>query len=319
MNNQSFISICIPAYKNIDYVKRLLDSIAVQTYKNFEVIITDDSSDSDIESLCNSYSHLFELRYVKNLKNLNTPENWNEAVRHARYEWIKIMHDDDWLATPDSLLFFAQSIVSNPNAQFFFSSYSNVYDHCNRIQHMYLSAFWKRLLKGNPEILISENVIGPPSVTLYKKNHLLYDREMKYVVDIDFYTRYLEDAQWHYINKPLIHVGISHAQVTKYTFGVAEVHLKESLLMLHKKSETILKNIVVFDGWWRLMRNFKIKQAADIQKIGFSAIIPPLLTKLILFQSKIPSGLLSVGLLSKLMMSCCYLKIAAFKSFRNIS
>ena len=252
------ISICVPAYKRTDYIKRLLDSVATQTYKNFEVIITDDSPDSDIHKLCDSYTHLFELRYVKNPLNLNTPENWNEAVRHARHEWIKIMHDDDWFAMPDSLLFFAQSIDSNPQAHFIFSAYANVFDHSNRIQHMYLSAFWKQLLKGNPEILISENIIGPPSVTLYKKNHLLYDCEMKYVVDIDFYTRYLEDAQWHYINKPLIHVGISHAQVTKYTFGVAEVHLKESLMMLQKKSETILKNIVVFDGWWRLMRNFKI-------------------------------------------------------------
>ena len=314
-----YISICIPAYKKIDYVKRLLDSVAIQTYKNFEVILTDDSPDSGIQALSDSYSHLYPIKYIKNLHNLNTPENWNEAVRHASYDWIKIMHDDDWFATPDSLLFFAQSIDSNPQAHFFFSAYANVYDHSNHIQHMYLSAFWKQLLKGNPEILISENIIGPPSVTLYKKNHLLYDCEMKYVVDIDFYTRYLEDAQWHYINKPLIHVGISHAQVTKYTFGVAEVHLKESLMMLQKKSETILKNIVVFDGWWRLMRNFKIKQEADIQKIGFSGTISTLLARLISFQSKIPSGLLSVGLFSKLMMSCCYLKIAAFKSFRNIS
>ncbi len=265
------ISICVPAYKRTDYIKRLLDSVATQTYKNFEVIITDDSPDSDIHKLCDSYTHLFELRYVKNPLNLNTPENWNEAVRHARHEWIKIMHDDDWFAMPDSLLFFAQSIDSNPQAHFIFSAYANVFDHSNRIQHMYLSAFWKQLLKGNPEILISENIIGPPSVTLYKKNHLLYDCEMKYVVDIDFYTRYLEETQWHYINKPLIHVGISQAQVTKYTFGVAEVQLKESLMMLQKKSETILNNVVVFDGWWRLMRNFKIKQPDDIQKIGFSA------------------------------------------------
>ena len=313
------ISICVPAYKRTDYIKRLLDSVATQTYKNFEVIITDDSPDSDIHKLCDSYTHLFELRYVKNPLNLNTPENWNEAVRHARYEWIKIMHDDDWFATPDSLLLFAESIVSNPKAQFFFSAYANVYDSSNCLQYMPLSPIWKQLLGGNAEILISKNVIGPPSVTLYKKNDLIYDAKMKYVVDIDFYTRYLEDAQWHYINKPLIHVGISHAQVTKYTFGVAEVHLKESLLMFQKRSDVVLKNIVVFDGWWRLMRNFKVKKPDDIQKIGFSAIIPPTLAKLILFQSKIPSGLLSVGLFSKLMMSCCYLKIAAFKSFQNIS
>ena len=43
------ISICIGTYNRIDYLKRLLDSIAIQKYKNFEVIITDDSSNDSIE------------------------------------------------------------------------------------------------------------------------------------------------------------------------------------------------------------------------------------------------------------------------------
>ncbi|MGZ5190970.1 MAG: glycosyltransferase family 2 protein, partial [Flavisolibacter sp.] len=35
-----FVSICIPAYKRPDFLIRLLDSIRVQTFKDFEVIVT---------------------------------------------------------------------------------------------------------------------------------------------------------------------------------------------------------------------------------------------------------------------------------------
>jgi glycosyltransferase involved in cell wall biosynthesis len=45
MDDFPLISICIPAYKRIEFLQRLFDSIAIQTYKGYEVIITDDSPD----------------------------------------------------------------------------------------------------------------------------------------------------------------------------------------------------------------------------------------------------------------------------------
>ena len=47
-----FISICIPAYKRSDFVKRLLNSIAIQTFKNFEVIVSDDTPGRGSETNC---------------------------------------------------------------------------------------------------------------------------------------------------------------------------------------------------------------------------------------------------------------------------
>ena len=42
------ISICIPAYNSGEKLTRLLDSIKIQTYKNVEIIISDDSRNDDI-------------------------------------------------------------------------------------------------------------------------------------------------------------------------------------------------------------------------------------------------------------------------------
>ena len=306
------ISICVPAYKRTDYLSRLLDSVALQTYKNFEVIITDDSPDSSIEELCKSYAGQFELHYFKNSTNLNTPENWNEAVRKSKYEWIKIIHDDDWFADKDSLLNYAEAISAQPNIDFFFSAYTNVYEGTNIKNQIYLSPFWKYLINGNIETLISRNVIGPPSVTLYRKNNIAYDRSMKYVVDIDFYCQYCNNRSWAYIDQPLINVGINEAQVTKYTYGVADVQLRESLLMLEKKDVLIFRNIIVYDGWWRLFRNFDIKKPEDIINIGYNKAIPSVLTNMISLQSLIPFRLLKIGLISKAVMCFSYLQSLLF-------
>jgi len=301
------ISICIPAYKRTDYIKRLLDSVSIQTYKNFEVIVTDDSPDNSIEALCTSYTSILPIQYFKNQSNLNTPENWNEAVRKSSFEWIKLMHDDDWFSDKDSLLRFAEAIGKNPGVDFFFSAYTNVYAGNDHHQTMFLTPFWESALKQNCEILISRNVIGPPSVLLCKKNAIEYDRSMKYVVDIDFYCRYIQESSWCYLNQSLINVGINDAQVTKYTFGVAEVQLRESLLMLEKKSPIIFNNILVYDGWWRMLRNFKIKKYSDIQAIGYSERLPNKLHQMIFLQSFLPHFMLKVGVVSKMFMVFAYI------------
>ncbi len=296
------ISICIPAYKRTEYIKRLLDSVFIQTYKNFEVIVTDDSPDNSIEALCASYTSILPIQYFKNQRNLNTPENWNEATRKSSFEWIKLMHDDDWFSDKDSLLRFAEAIKKNPSVDFFFSAYTNVYAGNDHYQPMFLTPFWESALKQNAEILISRNVIGPPSVILCKKNAIEYDRSMKYVVDIDFYCRYIQESSWCFLNQSLINVGINDAQVTKYTFGVAEVQLRESLLMLEKKSPKIFNNILVYDGWWRMLRNFKIKKLSDIHAIGYTERLPYKLRQMIFLQSFVPHFVLKVGVLSKVFM-----------------
>ena len=119
-NNPVFLSICIPAYKRTEYLERLLNSISKQDFKSFEVIVTDDSSDDTVERLCFEFKEKFAIQYFKNTPTLGTPENWNESIRHAKGEWIKLMHDDDWFTDRNSLSEFVNAINKNPNINFFF-------------------------------------------------------------------------------------------------------------------------------------------------------------------------------------------------------
>lgn len=304
---QPKISICIPAFKNYTYLRRLLDSIKIQHYKHFEVVITDDNPGDEIRNLCKEYESFFELNYFKNEHNLNTPENWNESVRRAKYEWIKIIHDDDWFTGPDALDHFSSAILNKPGIPFFFSAYQNIYDGSGLVQEMKLNRFWQYFLNKNIEILIARNVIGPPSVTLYKKNQLRYDSSMKYVVDIDFYSRYCSTENFHFIPSVLINVGIHADQVTKYTHGVEEVHLKESILMLNKKELSVFNNILVFDGWWRLIRNFNVSNTQKLTSLGIKHEFLSVFSTMISFQRRIPKSALRFGIVSKIIMTIAYL------------
>ncbi|HVG40418.1 MAG TPA: glycosyltransferase family 2 protein, partial [Chitinophagaceae bacterium] len=105
-NFNNIISICIPAYKRPENIARLLQSISIQTCKNYEIIITDDSPDDSLIKVLQKYSHL-PIQYYKNETALGTPANWNYGISKASGEWIKLMHDDDWFSSEKSLQHFA--------------------------------------------------------------------------------------------------------------------------------------------------------------------------------------------------------------------
>ena len=127
------ISICIPAYERPALLKRLLDSIAKQVFKDFEVIITDDSSTRDNEELLFNTPYKFSIHYQRNTRPLGTPANWLEGIKHASGQWIKIMHDDDWFTNQYALENFAAQL--DEGADVLFSGYYSHDERSNQIKN----------------------------------------------------------------------------------------------------------------------------------------------------------------------------------------
>ena len=195
MNNSPFISICIPAYKHVHFLERLLDSILTQTYTDYEIVITDDSPDNSVAEIVERFKTKAEIRYFKNVQPLGTPENWNEAIRKANGEWIKIMHNDDWFARKDSLQTFYNNIQQRPGAVFFFSAFQNVETGSDEKEMVKLSYADKKFFESNPYHLLKKVYVGNPSCTIIKKDvNIWYDKRYKYIVDFDYYIRVIQQT-----------------------------------------------------------------------------------------------------------------------------
>lgn len=303
-----FISICIPAYKNIAFLERLLNSIAEQTFTDYEVIITDDSPDSELEKFIINYNRIAALRYFRNPSSLGTPENWNEAIRNAKAGWIKIMHHDDWFYGRYSLEKYVAAIRANSSSSFFFSAFQNVNEDTGEKEEKGIKPFQlKRLLK-NPSILVAGNVMGPPSVVLYKNEPLLlYDKELKWVVDIDFYIRYLHQHKPVYIQEILVNIGVHKKQVTQEVSHDPAVVIPENFSLLNKIGVLQLNHVMVYDSWWRLLRNLKITNEEEIRQAGYNGAIHPVILSMVKWQRSIPRSILTTGIFSKCLMTIHYL------------
>lgn len=309
MNTEPFISICIPAYKRADFLKVLLDSIAEQTFKDFEVVLTDDSNDDSVYELQKLYLPAFSINYKKNQKTLGTPENWNEAIRLAKGRWIKIMHYDDWFTSLNSLEKFVQLINENPKANFLFSG--SVFVRNKEVfGGMHISKWELKLLKKDPCNLYFKNFIGPPSVVIHRNSKdIWYDADMKWLVDVDFYMRYLQkDPSFAYTTERLINVGHSTDQVTEKVFSDKTVFVKENLMMMQKQPHQILQRIWNYDYTWRMMRNYNIRQVKELEELYPSGAdnIPAYHSSILGFQKLIPHSVLKVGIFSKIFMTISF-------------
>ncbi len=309
------ISICIPAYKRAKYLERLLKSIANQTFRDFEVIISDDSPDTSIQELTGSYKTGMNIFYYHNTPSLGTPANWNFAISKAKGEWIKLMHDDDWFASKESLQVFADH--TKKGSKLIFSAYTNYQDGPDKRETpVFPPSVWRKRIANEPLALFARNVIGPPSVTIIHKSiNSQYDERMKWRVDIDLYAHILRcEKSFTYIDIPLINVGVNEGQVTNECFENPLVELPEGFLLIEKYGTKPLNNIYVYDAWWRLLRNMSInspeKLTNYVDKPWPETIIT--ITKRL---GRISSQVLRIGVLSKILMFLSFV----FKSGRDKS
>ena len=97
MNNYPKLSIIVPTYNRQNYLKECLDSIINQNYPNLEIVVTDDNSTDNTESIVKKYIKNYPfIKYVKNKKYPQGPNgNKNNGIDYATGELIGIFDDDD--------------------------------------------------------------------------------------------------------------------------------------------------------------------------------------------------------------------------------
>lgn len=302
-----FISICVPAYQRAIYLDRLLQSIVSQQYRDFEVIITDDSPDNSVRQLCEKYSGILPITYHKNTVALGTPANWNKSISLATGRWIKLMHDDDWFSGADSLQQFA-ACAQQHKEDFIFSAFINKFENSGKEILSLAGSFRLRQLKKQPASILSKNIIGHPSTTLHRNDGLYsYDEKLKWLVDVEMYMRRAQANKVNYIPEPLVVLGMSDSQVTAQVKNDPRIEIPEHLYFLDKTGVKILKNILAYDYFWRFIRNFNIESEDYFREYDKKHRVPKIIGSMVQFQNRLPKQLLRIGIISKMLMAVHYL------------
>ena len=92
-------------------------------------------------------------------------------------------------------------------------------------------------------------------------------------------------------------------QVTQSSFGIPAIEIPERFLLQDKLTWRSLNNILIYDSWWRFVRNMQIDSVQKISSSGYFGEIPEIIENIINVQKKIPGTILNTGGLSKILMS----------------
>jgi len=95
--NDQLISVIVPVYKVEPYLRRCLDSILAQTYKNLEIILVDDGSPDNCGAICDEYAAKDDRIVVIHKENGGVSSARNVGLRTASGEWIGWVDSDDWI------------------------------------------------------------------------------------------------------------------------------------------------------------------------------------------------------------------------------
>lgn len=113
------VSIVLPAYKS-KFLGETIDSILSQTYADFELIIVNDASPEQLDSVVARYDDA-RINYYVNEKNIgreNLAANWNHCLQYASGEFVVLASDDD-LYHPDFLKILVSLAQKYPSVDVF--------------------------------------------------------------------------------------------------------------------------------------------------------------------------------------------------------
>jgi glycosyltransferase involved in cell wall biosynthesis len=203
------ISVLLPTYNYARYLPEAIESVLAQDWTDFELIISDDRSTDGSAAVVARYATQDpRIRFTHQPKNLGMVPNWNWCLAQARGEYIKFLFGDDSLGSPQALRQLHALLESHPRASLAASARSILRDDSS------IAGIWDEFQHGGRHpgaqvmarcLTETRNLIGEPSVTLFRRNQAGRGFDVRYrqLVDLEFWFHLLEQGDFVYTPEPL--------------------------------------------------------------------------------------------------------------------
>ncbi len=161
------VSVIIPTFNRAQFIRRTIDSVLNQTYRDYEIIIIDDGSTDNTKEVVESYGD--KVRYYRQANN-GVATARNTGIAKADGEYIAFLDSDDIFLT-ENLETKISFFESHPNEYWVYSDWQYVDEKGNLLQHgSQKYNYSHRQLNGSifNELIYHRNFISPCTVVLKK-------------------------------------------------------------------------------------------------------------------------------------------------------
>jgi len=181
------VSVATPVFeyygRGVEVLDDMFRTIASQTLKEIQVVVSDHSITDDIEEFCNLNEYNLNIKYIRNENNRGNPSsNTNNAIDNSDGEIIKIFQQDDFFYDTEALEKM-YNVMINSDSKWFVCGAIHTRDDGN----MFFNPMYPR---WNNKMMLERgnNSIGGLSVLSIKNVvKTRFDKNLRMLLDVDFY------------------------------------------------------------------------------------------------------------------------------------
>lgn len=202
------VSVVIPSYERPLFLKRAIDSVLVQTYPHFAVIVVDDNTPgsaarTETQTLVEEYGADPRVRYLRHQQNKGGAAARNTGIRASTGKYVAFLDDDDeW--DPAKLEKQIDRFLHGPGSVGLVYTGATVVDVVAGKTYLEMPT-----LRGNvfPELL-AHNAVGSTSTIIVQRDLLravkMFDERLGASQDYDLYLRLAQVCEFEFVDEPLI-------------------------------------------------------------------------------------------------------------------
>lgn len=233
------VSIIIPSYNNISLFKKALWSVLNQDVDNFEVIVSDDSTNDLIKDYCNRLNDN-RIIYVKRTNKYGGAiGNWNNGLRNFTGEYIIVLHHDEELGDTH---FLSRLLNTFSMGYDLVISDIRVKEGEKQFRRGRINGMLKKTLLAFPVSFFALNPIGPCACIAFSAELLQeFDEHLAWLVDIDWYYRLINIAKRPiFLRKSVINSYSGHQDQITNNINIRKTNIKDSQYLKKKYGSRLI-------------------------------------------------------------------------------
>ena len=183
------VSIIIPIYNAQVYLDDCLNSISLQTYKDFEVLCIDDGSTDNSRNICEKFVEKDERFHLYCQQNSGVSAARNVGIEVSRGEWVVFVDSDDVLSSE----YLAHLMCLSVDGSFPICGYTQNMKELGNGDNTIARYDAKEYIRR----IVNESIKHPNIWMMLFKNSIIRDNNLRFVIgcvrneDTEFFTHYL--------------------------------------------------------------------------------------------------------------------------------
>jgi len=199
------VSVIIPVYNAEKYIKKTLESVLVQSFKDYEVIVVDDGSTDHTPAILDPFKD--KITYIRQENSGGPASPRNSGILAAKGKYIALFDSDD-IMFEKKLEKDIQILKNNPDVSLLFSNFILLENEVPRSYSWFEKENVKKIINTIPRVqtgatsycftrpvydeILQNNFIGTSTVVVKKSDIVdtgLFDESLIVIEDRDMWLR----------------------------------------------------------------------------------------------------------------------------------